>query len=163
MPPVPSIDRCVRPTRPACSTKFHGRKTAADLHGTARGSGRSFAKVAASSCGNASTDERWAGLWDFPRFPIEADGPLFAREEIVAKVAAQTGITCEPGALLNTMKHGVTRYRITLDCYQADVRRADASTIGETHRFAGCPAVSSPNCRSVQPAEKSPDLRLAHC
>jgi A/G-specific adenine glycosylase len=64
-------------------------------------------------------DERWAGLWDFPRFTLEADGPLFARTEIAAKVSLQTGIECAPGGLLKTMKHGVTRYRITLDCYQA--------------------------------------------
>jgi A/G-specific adenine glycosylase len=67
-----------------------------------------------------AADERWAGLWDFPRFALEADGPLFARTEIAAKVSSQTGIKCEPGGLLRTMKHGVTRYRITLDCYQAD-------------------------------------------
>jgi A/G-specific adenine glycosylase len=66
-----------------------------------------------------AADERWAGLWDFPRFALEADGPLFAKQEIAAKVAAQTGIECDPGGLLKTMKHGVTRYRITLDCYQA--------------------------------------------
>lgn len=64
--------------------------------------------------------ERWAGLWDFPRFPIEAEGPLFAAREIVAKVRQQTGITCAPGPLLKTLKHGVTRYRITLDCIQAE-------------------------------------------
>jgi A/G-specific adenine glycosylase len=63
--------------------------------------------------------ERWAGLWDFPRFELEATGPLFAKEEIATKVAAQTGINCSPGALLKTLKHGVTRYRITLDCYDA--------------------------------------------
>jgi A/G-specific adenine glycosylase len=61
--------------------------------------------------------ERWAGLWDFPRFPLEAVGPLFAREEVMAKVAAQTGIECELPSLLKTLRHGVTRYRITLDCY----------------------------------------------
>jgi A/G-specific adenine glycosylase len=72
--------------------------------------------VLVRQCG---ADERWAGLWDFPRFAIEADGPLFAKKEIVAKVASQTGIACDPGGLLKTMKHGVTRYRITLDCYQA--------------------------------------------
>jgi A/G-specific adenine glycosylase len=66
-----------------------------------------------------ATDERWAGLWDFPRFTVEAEGPLFAKEEIAAKVASQTGIECAPRGLLKTMKHGVTRYRITLDCYQA--------------------------------------------
>ncbi|MGE3244148.1 MAG: NUDIX domain-containing protein, partial [Pirellulales bacterium] len=64
-------------------------------------------------------NERWAGLWDFPRFALESEGPLFARDEIIAKVRAQTGITCAPGSLLKTIKHGVTRYRITLDCYEA--------------------------------------------
>jgi A/G-specific adenine glycosylase len=63
--------------------------------------------------------ERWAGLWDFPRFELASEGPLFAREEIVTKLRAQTGITCAPRALLKTIKHGVTRFRITLDCYQA--------------------------------------------
>jgi A/G-specific adenine glycosylase len=63
--------------------------------------------------------ERWAGLWDFPRFPLAAVGPLFAREEVMAKVAAQTGIACELQSLLKTLRHGVTRYRITLDCYSA--------------------------------------------
>jgi A/G-specific adenine glycosylase len=66
-----------------------------------------------------AADERWAGLWDFPRFAIDADGPLFTGKEIATKVASQTGIKCAPGGLLKTMKHGVTRYRITLDCYQA--------------------------------------------
>jgi A/G-specific adenine glycosylase len=77
---------------------------------------RKNGSVLVRQCG---ADERWAGLWDFPRFAVEADGPLFPRKEIAAKVAAQTGIDCAPGRLLKTMKHGVTRYRITLDCYQA--------------------------------------------
>jgi A/G-specific adenine glycosylase len=77
---------------------------------------RKNGSVLVRRCGEA---ERWAGLWDFPRFELEASGPLFAQREIAAKVEAQTGIHCEPGALLKTMKHGVTRYRITLDCYEA--------------------------------------------
>jgi A/G-specific adenine glycosylase len=63
--------------------------------------------------------ERWAGLWDFPRFTIEAEGPLFTKEEIVTKLRAQTGIVCTKPAVVKTMKHGVTRFRITLDCYVA--------------------------------------------
>ncbi|TWT99324.1 A/G-specific adenine glycosylase [Botrimarina colliarenosi] len=63
--------------------------------------------------------ERWAGLWDFPRFAIDSEGPLFAKKELTEKVADQTGITCEPGALITTIKHGVTRFRITLECYEA--------------------------------------------
>jgi A/G-specific adenine glycosylase len=66
-----------------------------------------------------SSGERWAGLWDFPRFGVESHGPLFACDELTEKVRSQTGITCSSAALIKTMKHGVTRYRITLDCYQA--------------------------------------------
>jgi A/G-specific adenine glycosylase len=67
-------------------------------------------------CGES---ERWAGLWDFPRFAIDAEGPLFAEQEIVAKLRAQTGLTCKLGPLLKRLRHGITRYRITLDCYRA--------------------------------------------
>jgi len=64
-------------------------------------------------------DQRWAGLWDFPRFALDSEGPLFVRDELIAKVQTQTGVQVEPGGLLKTIKHGVTRYRITLDCYEA--------------------------------------------
>jgi A/G-specific adenine glycosylase len=74
-------------------------------------------RVLMRQCGEG---ERWAGLWDFPRFELEAEGPLFAGKEIVAKVASLTGVRCAPSGLLTTTKHGVTRYRITLDCYQAE-------------------------------------------
>ncbi|MEM8945653.1 MAG: A/G-specific adenine glycosylase [Planctomycetota bacterium] len=77
---------------------------------------RKNGKVLVRQCGE---DERWAGLWDFPRFEIESEGPLFIADELVGKVRAQTGITVKPGSLLKTIKHGVTRYRITLDCYEA--------------------------------------------
>jgi A/G-specific adenine glycosylase len=88
--------------------------------------------------------ERWAGLWDFPRFAIESEGPLFAAKEIVANVREQTGVTCKLGPLIKTLKHGITRYRITLDCYgaayvsgraqqttSADVRWIASSTLGD--------------------------------
>jgi A/G-specific adenine glycosylase len=91
------------------------RKTYTDVREAAvvvRRNGR----VLMRKCG---TNERWAGLWDFPRFQIEADGPLFSSEEIVNKLRSQTGITCGSLALLKTIRHGVTRYRISLECYEA--------------------------------------------
>jgi A/G-specific adenine glycosylase len=78
---------------------------------------RKNGSVLVRQCG---ADERWAGLWDFPRFAMEVDGPLFARNVLPTKVQFQTGIMCAPSLLLKTLKHGVTRYRITLQCYQAD-------------------------------------------
>ncbi len=74
-------------------------------------------RVLMRECGEG---ERWAGLWDFPRFALEAEGPLFAHDEIVSSVREQTGVTCSPGPILKTIKHGVTRFRIRLDCYSAE-------------------------------------------
>jgi A/G-specific adenine glycosylase len=63
--------------------------------------------------------ERWAGLWDFPRFRVVAhDGPAL-RAELIAKVRDLAGVSIEPGAKLTTIRHGVTRFRITLDCHLA--------------------------------------------
>ncbi len=78
---------------------------------------RKNGKVLLRQC---AEDERWAGLWDFPRFALESEGPLFVRDELIAKVHTQTGVKIKPGSLLKTIKHGVTRYRITLDCYEAN-------------------------------------------
>lgn len=63
--------------------------------------------------------ERWEGLWDFPRFAVDAEGPLFIEQELAAKTHEQTGVQVKPGPLVTTLKHGVTRYRITLECYEA--------------------------------------------
>jgi A/G-specific adenine glycosylase len=63
--------------------------------------------------------ERWAGLWDFPRFEVQSEEPAALAGEIREKVLGRTGVAVEPGQRLTTFKHGVTRFRITLDCYQA--------------------------------------------
>lgn len=77
---------------------------------------RKNGSVLVRQCGE---EERWAGLWDFPRFEVEGEGPLFVKDELVEKVQQQTGVKIKPAAHFKTIKHGVTRYRITLDCYEA--------------------------------------------
>jgi len=62
---------------------------------------------------------RWAGLWDFPRFMVPSEHVAASREELVAGVERLTGVSIEPGERLATIRHGVTRFRITLDCYAA--------------------------------------------
>ncbi len=62
---------------------------------------------------------RWAGLWDFPRVALECEKPAERRRELAEKVRDLTGVAIEPGELLHTIRHGVTRYRITLECYAA--------------------------------------------
>ncbi|HVX15379.1 MAG TPA: A/G-specific adenine glycosylase [Pirellulales bacterium] len=63
--------------------------------------------------------ERWAGLWDFPRFGVEAANGSLA-EEIAEKLTATTGVVAAVAESIATLKHGVTRFRITLDCRWAD-------------------------------------------
>jgi A/G-specific adenine glycosylase len=62
--------------------------------------------------------ERWAGMWDFPRFSWEPAGPLTA-VRLRQHVHTLTGVTLEAPEPLATLKYGVTRFRITLDCFQA--------------------------------------------
>jgi len=63
---------------------------------------------------------RWAGLWDFPRFPVRGANRAELERELVENVRDLTGVTVRPGRLLTTLRHGVTRFRITLDCYRAE-------------------------------------------
>lgn len=63
-------------------------------------------------------DERWAGLWDFPRVANEHESNHSA-VGLVAAVARLTGVSIELGERLATLKHGVTRFRITLECHAA--------------------------------------------
>ncbi|QDU91461.1 putative A/G-specific adenine glycosylase YfhQ [Pirellulimonas nuda] len=77
---------------------------------------RRGADVLLRQCGPG---ERWAGLWDFPRFPVEAEGPLFATRELVAGVERLTGVVCDSPRHHDTLRHAVTRFRIRLDCYHA--------------------------------------------
>ncbi|HND51459.1 MAG TPA: A/G-specific adenine glycosylase [Pirellulaceae bacterium] len=114
--------------------------------------------------------ERWAGLWDFPRFPLVAETDAAVREELIAKTAALTGATVEIDEQLAVIKHGVTRFRITLRCFTARLVDAEpkattsatsvssatstTSATGSTHSFATSPprvpaaSVAIPNATS---------------
>ena len=63
--------------------------------------------------------ERWAGLWDFPRFAVSWKPGPRCQSNIENRVAEMTGLRVALGERLTTIKHGVTRFRITLHCYQA--------------------------------------------
>jgi A/G-specific adenine glycosylase len=63
---------------------------------------------------------RWQNMWEFPRGELEAG-------ETYAVAAARlltplTGIAADLGAELITIRHGVTRFRITLVAIEADYR-----------------------------------------
>ncbi|MHB8973632.1 MAG: A/G-specific adenine glycosylase [Pirellulaceae bacterium] len=69
-------------------------------------------------CGD---DERWAGMWDFPRFETVAGAESAARE-LPRKVTELTGLTIRATRQFATIKYGVTRFRITLSCYRTSCR-----------------------------------------
>ncbi len=62
-------------------------------------------------------DERWSGLWDFPRYKVVDDD---VEDDLSKQLKAQTGLTANVVATTKRIKHAVTKYRITLDCYIAD-------------------------------------------
>lgn len=76
-------------------------------------------RILLRQCGSK---ERWAGLWDFPRMQLQDHQEQTVGEQIVAAVRTLTGYTVCLGARIKTIQHGVTRYRITLDCYEATIK-----------------------------------------
>jgi len=65
------------------------------------------------------SSERWSGLWDFVRFEIDSQSRELDQDHVVATVHEKTGMTVELGPQVLELKHGVTRYRITLKCFVA--------------------------------------------
>lgn len=74
-------------------------------------------KVLLRKCG---ADQRWAGLWDFPRFPIDGCDDESLGPALADNVRRLTGVAIDAATPLTTIKHGVTRFRITLECYRAE-------------------------------------------
>jgi A/G-specific adenine glycosylase len=64
--------------------------------------------------------QRFAGLWDFPRFPVVSERPAQLHREIAEGVLSLTGVVIAVGRHVKTLIHGVTRFRITLECYEAE-------------------------------------------
>ncbi|MBI2480510.1 MAG: A/G-specific adenine glycosylase [Planctomycetia bacterium] len=63
--------------------------------------------------------ERWAGLWDFPRLASSSQTGAALHRELGDGVRELTGYDVAIGEQLKTIKHGVTRFRITLKCFEA--------------------------------------------
>lgn len=63
--------------------------------------------------------ERWGGLWDFPRFAVDAEQTDNIAAALRAAIKRTLGIEVALGERLQTLKHGVTRFKITLEAYDA--------------------------------------------
>jgi A/G-specific adenine glycosylase len=84
--------------------------------------------------------QRWAGLWDFPRVGCarsegaRAGGvsqPVILTEHAQNYLAEQTGHKLIPGRLICSLKHSVTKYRITL-------LFCEGKDVGSTGKAAQC-------------------------
>lgn len=69
-------------------------------------------------------NERWAGLWDFPRVPLDdfsaVDSPPEQLHRLLAQWAAdEIGLRIGSPTMLREVRHSVTRYRIRLLCFEA--------------------------------------------
>lgn len=78
---------------------------------------------------HCAAGERWGGLWDLLRFELTTRRGAKLRQELAHKVREQSGLAVQPLERIATLKHTVTRFRITLDCYATRVgaRRAKLS------------------------------------
>ncbi len=62
--------------------------------------------------------DRWASMWEFPHGQLH-EGE--SHEQAAVRLAGErTGLTIRLGGELQTIRHGVTRFRITLVCFEAE-------------------------------------------
>jgi A/G-specific adenine glycosylase len=107
---------------------------------------------------------RWENMWEFPH------GEL-AQEETPERAAARllpqlTGLDAELGDELLTIRHGVTRYRITMVCFEAAYRggafrsefytRSEWVEPGQLHSYP----VSAPQRRLAEALQRPRQPRL---
>jgi len=64
---------------------------------------------------------RWAGMWDFPRLavPVDANSQHSVMDFLTQRLKSLFGFHVEQLQHIATVRHTVTRFRITLDCYEA--------------------------------------------
>jgi A/G-specific adenine glycosylase len=61
---------------------------------------------------------RWGNLWEFPHGPVN---PAESHEEAAVRLArGLTGLEVALEPELLTLRHGVTRFRITMTCFEAE-------------------------------------------
>jgi A/G-specific adenine glycosylase len=76
--------------------------------------------------------KRWAGLWDFPRFEIESRDDVKVVHDLTRNLRRLAGIGVKNPRLITVIHHGVTRFRIRLECYEAHL----AATNGNGHTIS---------------------------
>jgi A/G-specific adenine glycosylase len=84
---------------------------------------------------------RWAGLWDFPRC---TDGNVSSPAAAAASLQNQLGFLIRPQDQVKTIKHAVTRYRITLQVHRADpIQPSEVALPSDAFRFVSSDAMDA--------------------
>lgn len=124
---LPKEPRCTEcPLRSLCPTNENGTheqipapkppKTYIDLVEAALIVRDAKNRILVRRCG---ADERWAGLWDFPRFDAtEFDNESMRRESVATQFRERFGFEIEIGKSVHSVRHAVTKYRIQMHCYE---------------------------------------------
>ncbi len=71
---------------------------------------------------------RWAGMWQFPN--AERNAKETPEQALSRAVRESVGLDAEATGLAAVVRHGVTRYRITLDAYTASAPKGRARALG---------------------------------
>lgn len=107
----------------------------------------------------------WEGLWDFPRIDLtelgwhqeydRAERHSMAQVELVERAMQQTlGLALREATseYFKTVKHGVTRYRIALHCFRAELR--PAARLPPKHNWQWVDLTSEPLLPFTSTAQK---------
>ena len=78
--------------------------------------------------------ERWAGLWGFPRFKLSIK--KVRATDLNKGLQQLTGHQASSFAKLAVIKHGVTRFRITLHVVEGTVARVRSAALPGDTEFA---------------------------
>mgnify|MGYP002623406918 FL=1 len=88
-------------------------------------------------------EERWAGMWDFPRIELQvgtkrdcsSGASPKVRAAVERRLAESTGLTARIDSLVTDFSHSVTRYRIRLLCFRARHRAGTIDRNGRAWRW----------------------------
>ena len=125
---VPRNPRCPAcPVRKLCAARAQDRiGELPNLGERGRATARSFVAFVVRRGGQFLVRQRPAGvvnahLWEFPNAELDPTGAAAARPAAVATAASQVlGFAPDKMAPLITVKHSITRYRITLEAFRVD-------------------------------------------
>ena len=78
--------------------------------------------------------ERWAGLWDFPRYSVEGNA-TDPHNRLQQQLFEDYGLVTTIRTLNHRIRHAVTRFRITLDCYETTSLQGRLKTRGQEMRW----------------------------